>query len=137
MTNNIRITLLSLEEYTKYKDIIPLINDDWWWLKDDLFESDRAVLCISDFGVLCNDCVYDNGVRPVLKTNLSNLNSLNPGNHIRIGSKSFTILSWDEFELVALCDELIATRQFDPDNNEWETSELKQWLETEGLKLIF
>lgn len=138
MANNIQITLLTLEEYNNFKNIIPLINSDWWWLKDTYPGYSRSVHCVGSRGTLNDfDCNNDGGVRPVLKMNLSNLKSLNSGDKIRIGSKSFTILSWDEFELVALCDEFIATRMFDPGSNEWETSELKQWLKNEGLKLIF
>ena len=137
MTNNIEITLLTKEEYVKYKNIIPLI-DSGWWLKDACPDSHCAVHCVDRYGVPDSySCYYSNGVRPVLKMNVANLKSLNPGDKIRIGSKSFTVLSWDEFELIALCDTFIDKRYFDSNGNEWEKSELKEWLETEGLKLIF
>lgn len=137
MVNDIQITLLTSEEYNKYRNIIPVIND-WWWCKDACPGYHRFVRCVCSDGALNNNnCNINYGVRPVLKLNLSNLKSLNPGDYIQIGSKGFTILSWDEFRLIALCDEFIATRRFDPDNSDWERSELKEWLETEGLKLIF
>lgn len=139
MFNNIQITLLTSAEYEKHKSIIPLINSDWWWLKDVYHKYRGSVHCVNDNGALdyYYRCYYFSGVRPVLKMDLANIKSLHPGEHIRIGSKSFTILSWEADELVALCDEFIDTRRFNADSNEWETSELKQWLETEGLKLIF
>ena len=130
------ITLLSLEEYTKYKDIIPLIKDPWWWLKDSDIEA--LVHGVCDDGSLCGSiCNFNSGVRPALKIHLSNSKNLKSGDKIRLGSKDFTVLSWEESELFALCDEFIAIRKFDSCTNEWKSSELKQWLETEGVKLIF
>lgn len=138
MLNNIEITLLTSEEYTKYKHIIPLIQDDWWWLNESVPDFEPIVCCVCYDGTLCG-CFCDSqyGVRPVLKMNIPNHKSLHAGHKIQLGSKMFTILVWNDSELIALCDEFIAIRKFDSNSNEWETSELKQWLKTEGLKLIF
>ena len=138
MTNDIQITLLTSEEYEQYKDIIPLIDSDWWWLKDAYPRSSYVLHCVNHEGSGdITGCGGNGGVRPALHINLTNQKSLNLGDHIRIGSKSFTVLSWENEELFALCDECIAIRRFASLNNDWESSELKQWLETEGIKLIF
>ena len=133
---DIQITLLTSTEYYTYKSVIPLIEKTWWLCSpgEDSFDAD---LVTSAGYITCSWVVLDFGVRPVLHMNLPNAKSLNSGDKIRIGSKSFTILSWERTKLIALCDEVIAERRFDTRNNDWETSELKQWLETKGLKLIF
>lgn len=135
--DNIQITLLTYEEYKTYKDIVPLVNN-YWWLHTP-FNSALVRIVDPDGNISpCGQAInYYSGVRPVLRMKLSNSKSLCPGDTIRIGSKNFTVLSWNENELVALCDEIIAVRKFDSKNGNWETSELKVWLETEGLKLIF
>lgn len=137
MINDIKITLLTDEEYRQYKKIIPFIEQSWW-LRSPGINSINANYV--DWNGILYDSRYVNDpleIRPALRMQLSNPKSLGPGDHIRIGSKSFIVLSWEENELFALCDEMIASRRFDPYNNEWKSSELRQWLETEGLKLIF
>ena len=139
MANNIEITLLSSEEYQRYKKYIPPIDSNVWWLRDACPGYDSAACCASNtspyiVGGIHNETI---GVRPVLQINIENNKALQPGDKIRIGSKNFTIIWWDGDGLFALCDECIATRRFDTDSNKWETSELKEWLETEGIKLIF
>lgn len=137
MVNNIKITLLSEDEYVQYKPLVPQI-ERWWWLKDKYCNSLYSVCCVYGDGFVKPDnCDYANGIRPALRMNLTNQKSLNPGDKIRIGSKLFTVLSWEGTELFALCDDIIAIKAFDSHKNIWSASKLKQWLNTDGLKLIF
>ena len=138
MFKDITITLLTSEEYSKFESIIPRVTFDWWWLKDAYPADNHAVRCVDEDGALLYiDCNIVNGVRPALRMPLSNHLSLKPGDKLRIGSKSFTILSWEKDNVFALCDEIIIVLRFDPIDNEWDCSEIKEWLETDGLRLIF
>lgn len=131
------LTLLTKLEYEFYMDKIPLI-EDVWWLRTPGSRS-REVYHVNHHGVVSDNSVISDrfGIRPALNINLNNSKSLQPGDKIRIGSKSFTVLTWKENELLALCDEFISRQEFDDVSNVWKTSKLKQWLETEGLRLIF
>ena len=130
------ITLLSEEEYNKFKNVIPMI-EEYWWLRTPGHHLNASK------GINNSGCanftyyVYNTlGVRPVIKILLPNTKTLSPGDKLKVGNNDFTILSLGECEVVALCDEVIARRRFDPDNNNWEESELKRWLETEYIKEI-
>lgn len=136
MTNNIEITLLSKEEYNRYKDIIPFVKDDWW-LRSRGYDNDYEYY-VNNNGNLCSNHVMSyRGIRPALYITLPNQKFLTVGDHIRIGSKDFIILSWEDSNLFALCCEVIATCRFDRVTNEWNVSEIKEWLSTEGIRLIF
>lgn len=66
------IFLLSTEEYEKYKDKIPEIYGNWWWLRSRGVYSDCATFINTAGGIDYNgSIVYKNygGVRPALKLN--------------------------------------------------------------------
>lgn len=140
------ITLLSTEDYEKYEPIIPVIRDDRWWLRSPSYDQDRAVFVLTNGSIhkLGYGVYYcDSAVRPALILELEVSNNLfwyKPerlvGTKIKYGNYKWTILDADFGELYVLCDELIARHRFDPKSNDWDKSELKQWLETEGMKLI-
>ena len=136
MTNDVEITLLTEKEYKKYKNIIPVIESTWWLRSMHDYaaniSSDGSCAYNTSYGV-----AYPYGIRPALHMKLANPKHLVSGDHIRIGSKTFTVLSWKRSNLFAFCNEVIEKRRFDTESYEWESSELKAWLETEGLKLIF
>ncbi len=73
---------LTLWQYGKYKDIIPLNEDDWWWLVTPLYvKTPGSPYCCSNYGSslalyvflngnwLVNGCSYSYGIRPALKLN--------------------------------------------------------------------
>ena len=73
---------LTLWQYGKYKDIIPLNEDDWWWLVTPLYvKTPGSPYCSSSYGStlalgVYNDgywiddyCSYSYGIRPALKLN--------------------------------------------------------------------
>ena len=123
------ITLLSIEEYEKCKDIIPKIND-WWWLRSPGYDSrsaanvsnDGSVFSFGDF--VCNDFY---AVRPVLIYKSSNLQN---GDKIKFADYCWTVIS----ENMMLCDEVIGHTCFRndwlaDDSNDYEKSDIKVWLE--------
>ena len=138
------MTLLSKEEYEKYRLLIPII-DNWWWLRTPNSDHSSGVCIIDCDGKLYSDfCFYkDGGIRPVCTLNLEPSDSEfwhKPktliGAKIKYGKHQWTVLDALENDLLVLCDKNIWCRRFDLRFNIWETSELKQWLETEGLKFI-
>lgn len=66
--NGIRVALLSVEEYEKYKNVIPNINN-WWWLRTPGDYQDYAASVNPDRTVYLNGDYVDNdngAVRPAL-----------------------------------------------------------------------
>lgn len=65
-----KVSLLTVDEYRKYRSLIPNTKDYWWWLvspwSTPCNDYKRTVAVVSSAGyVLSNDCNDDNGVRPV------------------------------------------------------------------------
>ena len=72
-----KVSLLTVDEYRKYRNLIPNTKDYWWWLvspwSTPCNDYKRAVAVVSSAGyVFSNDCNNFNGVRPVciLKSNI-------------------------------------------------------------------
>ena len=77
---------LTLWQYGKYKDIIPLNEDDWWWLVTPLYvKTPGSPYCYSSSGstgalfVYLNGdwghdyCSLSHGIRPALNSTLASL----------------------------------------------------------------
>lgn len=65
-----KISLLTIDEYRKYRSLIPNTKDYWWWLvspwSTPCNDYKRAVAVVSSAGyVVSNRCGYGGGVRPV------------------------------------------------------------------------
>ena len=136
MVNYIQITLLTSEQFKQHSDIIPP-TDKPWWLQNHW--GVNSVYAVSSKNELIDIFTsYYCGVRPLVGITLIQERLINRGDKIRIGSKSFTILYKDGPITWVLCDECIAMEMFDERLiKSWEESHLKQWLETDGVKLIF
>ena len=136
-----KITLLTKDEYKKYKCIIPLIKD-LWWLRSPGSDNNRVCSvnyegCVYSSG---SDITHNIGVRPVLIIRLP-LNDTRCfykpekliGTSVKYGDYTWTVLKAEAGVLQVICDQLIVNRRFDPRSNEWCVSELKRWLEHECL----
>ena len=139
------ISLLSLDEFRLYESFIPKV-DDSWFLKDP-GDNPYFVCEIDEKSKIHTTCYHSCqlvGTRPALilkrsfyeAIDIENINMFKAGAKINVGNYKFTILNVDENNILALCDEIIGHRRFDPDTNEWNKSELKRWLETEGVQKI-
>jgi hypothetical protein len=138
------VTLLSIEEYQRYRSLISMI-DVFWWLRTAGFNG-NDVYKVSNTGMTTNFGSVNNftvSVRPALKFHLDFFEPLFwyksasiIGSKIEYGAYSWTVLDFKNDELYVLCDEAIARRRFDAETNIFKVSELKSWLNTEGLKLI-
>ena len=65
-----KVSLLTADEYRKYRNLIPNTKDYWWWLvspwSTPCNDYKRAVAVVSSAGNIDNiDCNYDGGGRPV------------------------------------------------------------------------
>lgn len=65
-----KVSLLTVDEYRKYRNLIPNTKDYWWWLvspwSTPCNDYKRAVAVVSSAGRISNYyCDYDCGVRPV------------------------------------------------------------------------
>lgn len=139
------ITILSMEEHKRYRSIIPRIYS-WWWLRSPGYIQSFAAYVDSDENIVEHGSYVDRvdfAFRPALKLELEiadNLFWYNPekliGTKIEYGKYRWTILDASFGELYTLCDAIMGYGRFDTDSNDWETSELKQWLKTEGLRRI-
>lgn len=65
-----KVSLLTVDEYRKYRNLIPNTKDYWWWLvspwSTPCNDYKRAVAVVSSAGyVSCDRCYSNYGVRPV------------------------------------------------------------------------
>lgn len=65
-----KVSLLTVDEYRKYRNLIPNTKDYWWWLvspwSTPCNDYKRAVAVVSSAGYIsCDDCISRYGVRPV------------------------------------------------------------------------
>lgn len=118
------ITLLTVEEYKRYKPQIPHVND-WWWLRSPGCDQDYAadvssagVVSLTGYGV---DSDYG-AVRPALR---SKIIDLSVGEQVIALGNRWTVIDTG----LAISNEVVARKRFDGNSNDWETSELKEWLE--------
>lgn len=139
------ITLLSKEEYKKHRSVIPVISYYWCLRSPGKYQDQTTVVDHNGDIVADRISVYNShsAVRPALKLNLEMTDNrfwYKPeklvGSKIRFGKYNWTVLDANLGELYVLCDKLITRRRFDPESNDWDASELKRWLKTEGMKLI-
>ena len=65
-----KISLLTVDEYRKYRSLIPNTDDYWWWLitpwSTPCNDYKKTVAVVSSSGnIISYGCSYDYGVRPV------------------------------------------------------------------------
>lgn len=65
-----KVSLLAVDEYRKYRSLIPNTKDYWWWLvspwSTPCNDYKKSVAVVSSAGIILgNYCINCNGVRPV------------------------------------------------------------------------
>lgn len=129
-----QITLLSIEEYERYEENIPPV-EDWWWLRSPGYNSDYAAVVSYDGSVnhygyfVLNDC---GAVRPVviLRLNLESSN-LQISDKLYFAGCTWTMIAPN----MALCDNSVGQTYFRKDwkasnANNYEKSHIKKYLKT-------
>lgn len=128
------VLLLSEKEWHQARKIpgVPAVQPRWWWLRSPGY-FDKVVTYVGGdgyvriFGLNVND---EFGVRPAFHIPLLSQTAYKPGDKITVGTKTrCTVIEKD----VILADNIICRHRFDPDNNDWETSELKAFINSENF----
>lgn len=122
-----KLTLLSKEEYIKYKEFVPPFKA-WWWLKTADYNKYNAC-CVNRNGNTYNYNIRQPMyVRPALIAYGVNSNHTIGEKHKFFGYK-WTLISAENEKGILLCDTYIDEKRFDAKSNKWDESELKFWLE--------
>ncbi len=119
------IELLTVKEYNKYKSIIPVLKHSWW-LQDRGDSGCFYVVSWLDQEPFAG--AYYSGqryVRPVLRVTDVNYK---PGEKAAIFAHSWTALDTIDGVTLLLCDAMVTIRRFDKVENQYEGSEVQQWL---------
>lgn len=125
------ITLLSVEEARKVPVSI-LACGKWWWLRSPGYIQERAAKVGLDGNVLEHGYFVNyehTAVRPAFRIN--NLES-KIGEPVRIGKTWCTVID----KGLVLADKLICNHRFDKKSNNWETSELKAFVNSDKFKAM-
>jgi len=121
------IFLLSKEEYRKYKSLIPIL-DDWWWLRSPGYISYSAAV-VNGVGSVRSNGYYValcSGVaRPVLRIPNLKFLDIKPGDILIIFGREWVLLDKD----LVIAKKEIRKHRFDKELNNYETSEIKQYLQ--------
>lgn len=121
-----KITLLTIKQAKKLPRKVRTCGD-WWWLRSPGYFQTRTAIVHDGGGIIrSGDYVdYDyNAVRPAFE--IENLN-FEFGEKVHIGKLRCTVIGKD----LALADECVCNHYFDSKSNDWETSELKAFIESE------
>lgn len=141
------LSLLTEEEYYKHKMLFDDL-DDCWWLKPR--PGDNILLYyINQYGefasCLSRACIRDYGIRPTIRVSFNFADAEYwrtaesfIGQKFRYQDITWTVLSFDDVnkELIALCDEFLDYLPMDTTFTGWNTSELKDWLDTVAFKKL-
>lgn len=128
----VQITLLTLEQAEKLPEEI-LSCGDCWWLRSPGYNQDDAAYVGTGGGVYeSGDFVnYDHfAVRPAFE--IANLNS-EFGKRVYVGKLLCTVIDKD----LVLADKAVCCYRFDIVSNDWETSELKAFIESDELVELY
>lgn len=128
------VFLLSDEEWNRARKIpgVPAVLPcGRWWLRSP-GTSPYYASYVSDLGGIWSSgepvqCV-DGGVRPAFRIFHLSAKGYKPGDKITVGNKTVcTVISED----VALADDIVCQHRFDPFNNNWETSKIKAFINSD------
>ena len=118
--------LLSVEEYEKYKRVIPVICSRWWLRSPGRLSYDATLVALDGSVPTYGFSVdYTNGIRPALRVSKSEISNLQIGD--RKIYYDFPFIKIDEDLLIA--EVPIAFDKFDDESNDYETSYVKRFLE--------
>ena len=121
------ISLLSEAEFDKAKNYIPECDCQMWWLRSPYYLPHRAcAVYINSY--VGNSPVSSSvvGVRPVL---CFDNEGYSLSQKIDVFGYTWTVVLIEDNTVLALCDDVVGRHCFDSDTNDFETSEIKSFLE--------
>jgi hypothetical protein len=121
-----RIFLLSIEEYEKYKKVIPHKNCCWWLRSPGQWFNYTAFVTLDDSVCDRGSLVYDTriAIRPAIKYSETKLHTLN-ALFTKYGTTWVVI---DPFEQIAIAENPIHFMEFDRCRNDYESSDIRAFL---------
>lgn len=133
------IFLLSEVEWETIAAVVPNVpveQSSWWWLRSPgNYANDTAG--VHHDGNIFNSGFYVNVsygcVRPAFHIPHLTSNGYKPGDKITVGAKTVCTVV---FENVALADSIICKHRFDQGSNNWKTSEIKQFINSDEFRLL-
>ena len=121
----LELSLLTTDEFNWYKSRIPKLNNQMWWLKDksdNCFNRAVAFVNLANCALLDGYYVADSlAVRPVLRFS----GDLETGTTFTLFNIDFKVIDTG----MAISIDSITNHRFDLQNNNYEESELKQYLD--------
>ncbi|GEM_PF-3870538 len=123
------VSLLSMDEYKKNRDLIPVVKC-WWWINSPGIYKKNAMYIFIDGEIYTEGYKVDSdraGIRPVFRLKPEAAHGLKLGEKVIIGKYSATVLDNDS----CLLDDVVCNHRFDIASNNWEKSELKSFIESE------
>lgn len=127
------VTLLFAEEWEEAVATVPNIPIEQfcrWWLRSPA-PYFRLAAIVERSGSVNHDGTsvnYEYGIRPVFNIPYLLSISCKPGDKITVGTNTMcTVIN----KGVVLADNIIDRHRFDSDNNDWETSELKAFINSD------
>lgn len=127
----IMISALKTEQYIRF--VLPYeISEEY---TEDMFREDLNDKIVHSIRMLQESSIYNS------KRN-NRFSKLNKGDTFEFGSFEGSALSWkvirkDKDTLYAIADKIICDRKFDSNRNNWESSELRNWLNNDFYNSAF
>ncbi len=126
-------TLLSIEEYTRYKNIIPICHTEWWLRSPSVFGAADLAMSVhsnGDTDRYGDDVGITLGVRPALIINNLKSSNFQIGDKFVFGKQTLTVIS----KGYALCDNIIGDCKFRratnvSDENNYNASDVKKFVD--------
>lgn len=120
------ISILSRVEAECYSSIIPK-SDVAWRLKTPSIY-DNYTYCVNcDNEIWEYNVIGPIGIRPSLKIKFDNVPA--ESSQVELFGFTWTVISNYAKETLLLCDDVVEHRRYDAYRNDWNSSELKSWLE--------
>lgn len=124
-----QISLLSAVVFNAYHDCIPKTLTEGYWLKTPETRFRKRAKIVIDGTVISQEVFKKADVRPLVKIRAKSAQTLFPKTQMELCGLKWTVLKNTVHTAYLITNDVIASRTFDIVNNDWNTSELKAWLE--------
>jgi hypothetical protein len=125
------INLLTIEEFEKYKDLIPALRihgvAQHYWLRPTNDAERPFWIADSEHSLDWNFPSSYEYIRPSLRISENNTTT-KIGDKIHLFGESWTVLDSNNDEMLVLCDDYIAYRDMTDYTSNWDFCDLKKWL---------